>query len=158
MPLYISLFSHQIVADRVLAYLSGLQLLFEDIRRDRKVCARRRNRDVTYIHPTLLLRLPARRKAPDAETILGVGTLAPAKASRRSSIRWVRKENPFSGVFSTLPSSPPELKIGPGSGGGGVGLGTAPKSPLGTPNLKNPVSPNQAASITLAVRSRLQVR
>ncbi len=56
-----------------------------------------------YGHPALLPRLPTLRDAPNAA--LGVGTLAPARTSRRSSILGTRKENPFSGVFSTLPSS-----------------------------------------------------
>ena len=56
-----------------------------------------------YGHPALLPRLSTLRNAPNAA--LGVGTLAPARTSRRSSILGTREENPFSGVFSTLPSS-----------------------------------------------------
>jgi hypothetical protein len=56
-----------------------------------------------YGYPALLPRLPTLRNAPDAA--LGVGTLGPARTSRRSSILYTRKKNPFWDVFSTLPSS-----------------------------------------------------
>ena len=56
-------------------------------------------------YPALLPLLLALTNPPDALTVLGVCTSAPANASCRSPIRFTTKENSLSGDCSTVPSS-----------------------------------------------------